>query len=56
MLYRVFDKSFSVFVIKNNNYEFLWFWDMKMFVNIVMYWYLKNCVWFIKFYDKFEKL
>lgn len=21
-----------------------------------MYWYLKNCVWFIKFYDKFEKL
>lgn len=46
----------SVPVIKNNNYESPWFWDMKMSGNTIMYWYLKNCVWFIKFHDKFEKL
>lgn len=46
----------SVPVIKNNNYESPWFWDMKMSGNTTMYWYLKNCVWFIKFHDKFEKL
>lgn len=56
MLHRVFDKSSSVPVIKNNNYESPWFWDMKMSGNTVMYWYLKKCVWFIKFHDKFEKL
>lgn len=56
MLHRVFDKSSSVPVIKNNNNESPWFWDMKMSGNTVMYWYLKNCVWFIKFHDKFEKL
>lgn len=56
MLHHVFDKSSSVPVIKNNNYESPWFWDMKMSGNTVMYWYLKNCVWFIKFHDKFEKL
>lgn len=56
MLHRVFDKSSSVPVIKNNNYESPWFWDMKMSGNTVMYWYLKNCVWFIKFHNKFEKL
>lgn len=35
MLHRVFDKSSSVPVIKNNNYESPWFWDMKMSGNTV---------------------